>query len=123
MKGMNKIKELEEQLAKARREAEQDGREKYKHLIGKCFRRAYTSFDTSFELVTDIFRSDDEDVTYHCVKIYIDPRYEDSRVDIDTNSYGTIEINELESKQISRAEFDNMLQVAFKRISKIGKAK
>ena len=119
MKGMNKIKELEEQLAKARKEAEQDGIEKYKHLIGKCFRRAYTSF----ELVTDIFSSDDEDVTYNCVKIYIDPRYEDSRVDIDTNSYGTIEINELESKQISRAEFDNMLQVAFKRISNIGKAK
>lgn len=119
MKGMNKIKELEEQLAKARREAEQDGIEKYKHLIGKCFRRAYTSF----ELVTDISSSDDEEVTYNCVAIYMDQRYEDSRVDIDTNSYGTIEINELESKQISRAEFDNVLQVAFKRISNIGKAK
>lgn len=116
---MNKIKELEEQLAKARIEAEKESVEKYKHLIGKCFRRAFTSF----EYVTGIISSDDEEVTYNCVKIYIDPRYEDSRVDIDTNSYGTIEINELESKQISRAEFDNMLQVAFKRISNIGKAK
>ena len=119
MKGIDKIKELEEQLAKVRKEAEQYAIEKYKHLIGKCFRRAYTSF----ELVTDISSSDDEEVTYNCVAIYMDQRYEDSRVDIDTNSYGTIEINELESKQISRAEFDNMLQVAFKRISNIGKAK
>lgn len=116
---MNKIKELEEQLAKARIEAEKESVEKYKHLIGKFFRGAFTSF----EYVTGIISSDDEEVTYDCVKIYIDPRYEDSRVYIDTNSYGTIEINELERKQISRAEFDNMLQVAFKRISNIGKAK
>ena len=116
---MNKIKELEEQLAKARIEAEKESVEKYKHLIGKCFRRAFTSF----EYVTGIISSDDEEVTYNCVKIYIDTRYEDSRVEIDTYSCGAIEVNELESKQISRAEFDNMLQVAFKRISNIGKAK
>lgn len=116
---MNKIKELEEQLAKARIEAEKESVEKYKHLIGKCFRRAFTSF----EYVTGIISSDDEEVTYNCVKIYIDIRYEDSRVEIDTYSCGTIEVNELESRQISRAEFDNMLQVSFKRILNISKVR
>lgn len=60
---MNKIKELEEQLAKARIEAEKESVEKYKHLTGKCFRRAFTSF----EYVTGIISSDDEEVTYNCV--------------------------------------------------------
>ena len=118
MKGMNKIKELEEQLAKARKEAEQDGIEKYKHLIGKCFRRAYTSF----ELVTDISSSDDEEVTYNCVAIYIKPKYVESAVCVDTNAYGSIEIRDIELYQIPKEDFDEMLQLAFRRISKMCKS-
>ena len=118
MKGMNKIKELEEQLAKARREAEQDGIEKYKHLIGKCFRRAYTSF----ELVTDIFSSDEDEITYDCISIYINPEYVESAVCVDTNAYGSIEIRDIELYQIPKEDFDEMLQLAFRRISNMCKS-
>ena len=117
MKCMDKIKELEEQLAKARKEAEQDGIEKYKHLIGKCFRRAYTSF----ELVTGIVSSDEDDVTYDCISIYINPEYVEATVRVDTSSYGSIEIRDIELYQIPKEGFDNMLQLAFSRISNMCK--
>lgn len=109
---MDKIKELEEQLRKAREEAESQSKDKYKYLVGKCFRTAFTSY----EYITGIDRSNGETVFLDCISIYMDPRFPDSETQINNKSWCQIDIEDLDRCKIDKSEFDKVLQEAIQRI-------
>ena len=110
---MNKIKKLEEQLRKARQEAEEQAKDKYKYLIGTYLRPAYTAF----HYVTSIDKSDGDKVTYGCTSVYIDLRYPDSECGIYIRGFGYIEIEDLDRCIIDKEKFDNAFNEASRRIA------
>lgn len=117
---MSKIQELRAEIKRLEEENAESLRSKYQHLVGKCFHRAYTSY----EKVTNIcsVSTDDvgEEVTYDCICVHFDKRGDDynSSASISLDSYGSIEEGDIERYIICNEEFNESFEACVELIKK-----
>lgn len=105
---MSKIQELRAEIKRLEEENAESLKVKYQHLVGKCFSRAYTSY----EKVTNIHsvNTDDvgEEVAYNCIYIYFDKRGDEynNTASISLDGYSSIYEEDIERYGISQESFD-----------------
>ena len=105
---MSKIQELRAEIKRLEEENAESLKNKYQHLVGKCFYRAYTSYEkvTNIHSVT----TDDvgEEVTYDCICIYFDKRGDEynNTASISLDGYASIEEEDIERYSISQESFN-----------------
>lgn len=109
----DRIKELEEQLAKAREEEDNKALEKYQYLIGKCLHKAATSYQkiTGINWVNlRVNNSGDVDeICYDCIDIYCNIKGALPNARIDTDESYEIYSNNIDDYIISEEVFNKAL--------------
>jgi hypothetical protein len=109
----SKIEELQKQIDQIKEQEVAAPKEKYAHLVGKCFRTA----TASFVKVTNICSANECKVWFDCVDVYFDERCKDAY--INTSGYNHIDIDDLSRFEIKEDAFNE----AFKSTVRIIKNK
>lgn len=105
---MSKIQELRAEIKRLEEENAESLKNKYQHLVGRCFSRAYTSY----EKVTNIHsvNTDDvgEEITYDCICIYFDKRGDEynNSASISIDGYASVYEEDIEQYSISQESFN-----------------
>lgn len=109
----DRIKELEEELAKAREEENNKALEKYQYLIGKCLHKAATSYQkiTGINWVNLRVNNlgDVDEICYDCIDIYCNTKGGLPNARIDTDESYEIYSNDIDDYVVSEEVFNKAL--------------
>lgn len=108
---MDKIKDLEAEIQRIKKEEAEKKKAKYQYLVGKCVHRAHTSYDKIISI--DRIDTDEygDEVVFDCINVYFDNRGDEynNEASINLQSWGQGYAEELDKQIISCDTFDKAL--------------
>lgn len=110
---MGRIEVLEAELQKLKEEEKKKSIEKYQYLIGKCLRKAHTSYEKITEITSVYFTGCDYRICYNCINVHFDNRGDEynQNSEISLESYGKLDESDLQSCIIiPQEEFDKAFE-------------